>query len=410
MNIAMVNHRVPLYLQVKERIRKEFTVPADIALDDESRTARLPTLEELQLRIQVSRPTISKALAALAAEGFLIKEKGRGTFALANYGIAPNNSSQQSVQAPTVGFIAPLFGAELPQRTLAGIDRIAYRRGYRVVMAGSGDNVVRERATAHEMIARGVSGLIIYPTIRKGKAAFNDYLCDDAQRKDEVSEFDVPVVLVDTATPSQGHAQVLFDNRRAGYQVVKWLIEQERNRVGIILYSESTNHPSLEDRLQGYRSALVDAGIGLRPEYIIRVEPPGVGRQVAGAVEQFLNLSLDCRPQAIIAADDIMAIAVIKELAAREISVPQDMHVFGFDNRLEARHFEPSFPTTSPDFESLGEVACDMLIDGIETGLSKLNPRTYIISVPLLVRDRHSQNLYSTVVEADNHSLMTQTK
>ena len=67
----------PLYLRVKERLR------GDLRSAQVSRgLVRAPTLDELQKQYQVSRPTISKALAALAAEGVLVKEPGRGMFAL----------------------------------------------------------------------------------------------------------------------------------------------------------------------------------------------------------------------------------------------------------------------------------------------------------------------------------------
>ncbi|MDQ2688613.1 MAG: GntR family transcriptional regulator, partial [Armatimonadota bacterium] len=140
----------PLYLRVKTRLRQEWQ-------DAQSgpNLERLPTLDELQARYRVSRPTISKALAALVAEGFLIKERGRGTFALASV------EAQDAVAAGarlTVGFIAPLYAAELPQSAFRGIDRIAHRRGGRVLMAGAGDSVAREWAAAQEMIAGGARG------------------------------------------------------------------------------------------------------------------------------------------------------------------------------------------------------------------------------------------------------------
>lgn len=373
-------------MQIKDRIRKEFGSPVNIDGDETGKSNRLPTLEELQLIIKVSRPTISKALAALTAEGFLVKEKGRGAFALAVPAGTGGGGRTGRANVPTIGFIAPLYGAELPQRAFVGIDRVAHRRGFRVVMAGSGDSVERERSAAQEMIAAGSRGLIIYPTVRQGESIETDYLRKE-NRDESENYLSVPVILVDTATSEQGHAQVLFDNRRAGYQITRWLIDRGYSRIALVLYSESVHHPSIEDRLHGYRAALADSGIELDSEYIARIEPSGAGKQFAAAVHQLIDLGDDRRPQAIIALDDLTAIAVIQALDQKNIRVPQDIYVSGFDNRIEARHFQPAFTTTAPDFDALGEVACEMLIDGIEAGLNTLSPRTYIIGVPLLIRE-----------------------
>jgi DNA-binding LacI/PurR family transcriptional regulator len=58
--------------------------------------------------------------------------------------------------------------------------------------------------------------------------------------------------------------------------------------------------------------------------------------------------------------------------------------VVGFDNRSTARHFDPPIPTSAPDFERMGETACDLLLGTIETGI--LQPRTVLLDVPLLIR------------------------
>jgi GntR family transcriptional regulator len=65
---------VPLYKRIQELIRADYlAAPA-------REPARLPTERSLQARYGVSRPTISKALTSLEAEGLLTKAQGRGIF------------------------------------------------------------------------------------------------------------------------------------------------------------------------------------------------------------------------------------------------------------------------------------------------------------------------------------------
>jgi len=368
----------PLYLQVKERLRKETEEMRQPGGD-----ARLPTLDMLQARYGVSRPTLSKAIASLTAEGLLVKEAGRGTFAL-----APAATPRAAGVPPrlTIGFIAPLSEAELPQAAFRGIDRAAHRGDCRVLMAGARDSVAQERAAACEMVAAGARGLIIYPTVRQGGSGEGDYLGRE--------DLGVPVVLLDTCTPAQGHAQVVFDNRRAGADMTRWLLARGHHRIGLILYQEEVHHPTLEARFQGYRDALGDAGLAHDPALVCRV-PPGEQR---AALEEALAalLALPAPPTAVIAGNDLMAVEVIEILAGQGVPVPAAVTVTGFDNQAVARRYRPAFPTTAPDFEHMGEIACQTLLEGLASGARPA--QTYILPVPLLIRPhpaRHTSSLDS---------------
>ena len=143
----------PLYLKLKEQIKGDL-----LAGHARGEPSTLATLNELQVRYDASRPTISKALTALAAEGLLVKQAGRGMFAL-----SPSLSDGNGLPRIIIGYIAPLTNAELPQNVYHGIDRIAQRRNCRVLIASAGNDVEQERMAANEMIAAGVRGLIIYP-------------------------------------------------------------------------------------------------------------------------------------------------------------------------------------------------------------------------------------------------------
>lgn len=359
---------MPLYLRVKEQLREEFQAAR---LSDPAQ--RLPTLDMLQARYQASRPTLSKALAALAAEGVLVKGAGRGAFALS---AAPPEGIASALKPSrlTIGYISPISDAELPQAAFRGIDRAAHRRDCRVLMAGARDSVEQEHTAAREMVAAGVRGLVIYPTVRKGESSANDYLA--------LEDLGVPLVLIDTCTPEQGHAQIVFDNRRAGADMTRWLLGRGHRRIGLILYTEAFHHPSLEARYLGYQDALRDADLPFDPSLVCRVAPaePHLG------LEEVLSelIALPQPPTAVITSTDLMAIEAIETFSHLGVSVPRDMIVTGFDNQAVARRYQPAFPTTAPDFERMGELAGETLLNALAAGMQPV--QTYILPVPLLIR------------------------
>ena len=356
----------PLYLRVKERLR------GDLRSAQISRgLVRAPTLDELQKQYQVSRPTISKALAALAAEGVLVKEPGRGMFALT---AALDLDTLPLPARAAIGYIAPLYGAELAQQVFSGIDRVAHRRDFRVLMAGSGDSVARERAAALEMVAAGVCGLILYPTLRQGQQQEHDYL--------RTEDLGVPVVLLDTCVREQGHTQIIFDNKRAGAQITHWLLREGRRRIGFVLYTEEAHHPGLEARYQGYLGTLREHGLPVDLELVRRVNPGHLRAHLGPILDELLSMPEP--PDAIIACNDIMAMDLIERLSDRGVRIPDDICVVGFDNSLASHRFKPAFVTTDPDFENLGVVACETLLDGLEAG--NLPAQVYILPAPLFTR------------------------
>lgn len=355
----------PLYEKIKEQIRADYLQAPEAA-------GQIPSERELQERYQVSRPTISKALTVLATEGSLVRQHRRGNFAaVPHHRPAPRTASASR----QIGYVAPLAGEELIQRCFRGIDRIAHRRGYQVLMGNAGNSVERERDAVQDLIASGVCGLVITPVPRRNEALANDYLGD------WVSE--VPLVLVDTGLPQHGGLQVLFDNRRLGYAMTEWLIKEGHSRIALLSYVGEVLHTPLTARFEGYRDALQDSHLAEDPALVGRID---TSLNHDSALTHYLDQweSLAEPPTAIIAPEDTLALELVALLKERGVRVPEKMRVVGFDNRSTARYFDPPIPTSAPDFERMGEIACDLLLEAIET--ANRQPRTVLLDVPLLVR------------------------
>lgn len=355
----------PLYRTIKEQIRADYLqVPED--------SRQIPSERELQERYQVSRPTISKALTVLATEGALVRHQRRGNFAA-----VPQREpvARTPVTSRQIGYVAPLAGEELVQHCFRGIDRIAHRRGYQVLMGNAGNSVEHERDAVRDLIASGVCGLVITPVPRRREALANDYLSSQTPN--------IPFVLADTGIPQHGGLQVLFDNRRLGYAMTEWLIKEGHSRIALISYTGEVLHTPLADRFEGYRDALKDFGI-IEDNSMVGRFDTALDHNVA--LNYYLDQwqGLDKPPTAIIAPEDTLALELVTLLKARGIRVPNDMCVVGFDNRSTARYFDPPIPTSAPDFERLGEAACNLLLESIESVVR--NPRTVVLDVPLLIR------------------------
>ncbi len=354
---------VPLYERIRDRIRSDF-------LNGQSGDGvRLPAERELQALYGASRPTIAKALAALSAEGLVAKSQGRGSFAI-------NRDGPEPTQGPTrrIGYVASIAGADLIQRTFAGICRAAWRRGFRAQLGAAQNSLRGEREAALDLIDSGARGLIIGPCFRAVSEVEADYLTR--------GDLGVPVVLVDTGLPAHGGAQVVFDNRRLGRSVYASLLARGHRRIGIFTCGSDWLHWPLLERMRGYRDAAAEHGAGIDPDLVLGV-PLGADREVIPtALDRWLALAEP--PTAIIAMEDRAALDVVDGLQHRGVHVPDDVRVVGYDNLDAARRFRPAIATTNPDFVWMGEMACDILLDGLQEG--NLPQRTHVLDVPLLSR------------------------
>jgi DNA-binding LacI/PurR family transcriptional regulator len=79
---------------------------------------------------------------------------------------------------------------------------------------------------------------------------------------------------------------------------------------------------------------------------------------------------------------------LIELLEARGRTVLDEVMVVGFDDRHAARRFRPAFPTTDPDFERMGEIGCEMLLNVISSGELRIERR--VLALPLLTERRHA--------------------
>jgi DNA-binding LacI/PurR family transcriptional regulator len=81
------------------------------------------------------------------------------------------------------------------------------------------------------------------------------------------------------------------------------------------------------------------------------------------------NLELDkSKITAIFAANDHLALGLMRALKQRGYSVPERVSIIGFDDVPESAYYEPPLTTMRPDFAELGRVAMEMILGRIESG------------------------------------------
>lgn len=334
----------------------------------------LPTERELSSDFGVSRGLVRAAIRDLAAKG-LIEVKPR---------CRPVVVSGAPIQPPTkagkrhIGiWLWPNTGDYAAASILKGIQSADIGSDVRLLVANavgadwesifdSEANFLRSMAEDPEE-----AGVIVwYLGGERNLAALK-----------ALRETGVAMVFVDRLPPEAFPADFVgTDNEAVARRAVQSLISLGHRNIAVLSNIEPVS--SVQEREAGYRRALREAGIPLREDYVMR-DLVDVREGVESALEGCL--SLEEPPTAIFAVNDHIALQVCEVLQDRKIAVPQQMSVVGFDGILRWVPGGGYLTTHLQDFERIGQLAAEMVIDRMTSG----PPTAYrhvLLDAPLLDR------------------------
>jgi LacI family transcriptional regulator len=195
-----------------------------------------------------------------------------------------------------------------------------------------------------------------------------------------LAEEGFPAVLIGRL-PTERICSVDVDNRVASQVAVKHLLSKGHTRIGCI-----TNSPpsffSGYDRLCGYRDALADAGITYQ-ENLVRY-----GNYGPESGYEAMNSILEeekSPPTAVFVASDVVAFGAMRAIQERDLKIPDDIAVMGFDDVPMSRFMNPPLSTIRLPAEDIGRKAGELLFDLI---LHQVEPgRQVLLDTELLLRN-----------------------
>lgn len=260
--------------------------------------------------------------------------------------------------------IANPFFAEM----VRGAERVLRDRGYVLMVCTSDESVERERRYLRALEEHRVDGLLITPV---------------AHNLDEVAVLaarGIPTVLLDRDGDRHDLCSVTVDDVRGGELAATHLIERGHKDVAFV--NGPTSIRQCADRRQGARRALRRA----RRRQPFEFHEVGVSALTVEEGEQAVKdlLSFSPRPTAVMCANDLLALGVLKGLSAAGVAVPGEMALVGYDDVAFASMLSPSLTSVrQPKFE-LGATAAELLLE--ETGNAEHEHRCVRFEPELIVR------------------------
>lgn len=265
-----------------------------------------------------------------------------------------------------IGLVITDIGNSFFSDVARGVEDVAYQNKHILMVCNTNEDPEKEKFFLNSMLSEKVSGAIVVPTA--GNVSFLS----------ELDSENFPMVMVDRVLEDMNLDSVSINNEHGSYLAVKKLIENGHERIGII--SGIKGLSNTRERLDGYKKALEEAGISFSDELVVYgnyVESGGVE-----AMESLLNLSAP--PSAVFITNNLMSLGAIKLLKRKEVSIPDEMALIGFDDSAWAEALTPPLTTVRQPGYELGVHAGELLIKRLSNGQS--NSINLVLNPELVVR------------------------
>ena len=194
---------------------------------------------------------------------------------------------------------------------------------------------------------------------------------------DAIAATDTPFVRLSPGESDGEHLAIGTNDREASAEMTSYLASLGHKKIGFI----RGIHRAVENRFDGFRDGLEQSGLELNEKWI-------------AAGDQSFESGFECaktllemkdRPTAIFAANDLMAVAVIRVAVNMGIDVPGELSVAGFDDIAFARQGIPTLTTIRQPLSKMSEQAAKYLIDG--NGRNADSVETVVVPASLIMRE-----------------------
>ena len=222
--------------------------------------------------------------------------------------------------------------------------------GYAAMLSCGAGEADDQRDDIALLLQRQVDGLVLAPS------------ADDASVRKVLAAPPVPVVLVDRTLPGAGIDSVAMDNHAAAFQLTTHVIGCGHRRIAHVSGPVGTS--TGRERREGHLAALAAAGIPGGEEATC----DGGFREDGGRRAASDLLAGPDRPTAIFAANNQMAIGVMRALRDAGLSCPDDVSVACIDDFPWAEAFNPRLTTVAQPVEEMAAQVTAMLLDRLGPG------------------------------------------
>lgn len=289
--------------------------------------------------------------------------RARVLSAVRELGYIPNRVARSLTQGRTDVIALVVSDIQNPFFTTVsrGAEDVAQRHGYTLIVGNTDERPEKELEYLEALVSRRVDGVILSTT--------------GADHVRLLQQRGIPVVLVDRVIPGIEADSVILDAYDGGRQIAAHLAEEGYRE--IVFIGGMPGNSTVEARLAGCRDGLREAGL----ELSVRL-----GRLDRGSGEELVTglCEEDRMPEAIVAANNLVAVGAMVELRRRGLRVPEDVGLTCFGEIELASLLDPFLTVIREPAYEAGRLSMELLHERIRG--SQTPVRHEVLPVELVVR------------------------
>src|SRR3954464_532214 len=265
-------------------------------------------------------------------------------------GYVPNLAARAlaSQRTEVIGVLIPSLTNNVFSDVLRGIYDASENSRYLIQLPHTRYSILQEEKLLRLFLAQKPAGLIVTGI---DQTAESHAMLDAA---------DCPIVQIMEIGPNPIDMMIGFSHYDAARAAVAHLFEQGRRKVGFV---GARMDPRVQRRLDGYVSAMKDAGSFEQRLVVTTATPTSV--TLGGALFADL-LAREPDLDAVFCANDDLALGVLFECRRREIAIPEQLAIIGFNDLEFMASAVPTLTSVRTNRYEMGNTAASMLIDAID--------------------------------------------
>jgi len=302
------------------------------------------SIKDLARLAGVSHSTVSRALRGSPLVAPEMTKRIRELARVNGYRASLAARSLVTRESRTIGCVVTTLADPFMAEVVTGIESVANRNGYSVLLANSNADSRRELDVVHTLQQHRVDGVV---TAASRVGAHYDQALAESQ---------IPLVLINDQQSAGYVHSVSIDNAAAAALLMRHLTGLGHTRIAYI--GDARGGCSDRQRLAGYRAALRAARLRYPPEYVEHGDSTPAG----GALAMSRLLHLRRPPTAVFCYNDRTALGVLAAIRKAGLQVPRDVSVVGFDDLDLASYTDPPLTTLRQPMRIMGQIAFEILL------------------------------------------------
>ena len=225
-----------------------------------------------------------------------------------------------------------------------GVEDAAQSAGFNVILCNTDESESKQQRYLDVLLQKRVDGILLVP------AGASTELGEWIRRQS------TPLVMLDRRIRLAQVDVVCGDSEGGAHQLVRHLLSLGHQSIAVL--SGPRGVSTAEDRVNGYRRALTEAGLEVRADWVRY----GEFGQKSGYVMARQVLATVPPPTALFAANNFIAVGALRALREAGLRVPQDISVVAFDDAVSELVIEPFLTVVDQPAYEMGKRATELLL------------------------------------------------